>query len=189
MKFEEVLVRRASCRKFASRPVGDEIILELLRAGCYAPSPLNQQPWEFLVVRSATAREHVLAVAAATRDAALQATGKTWLAHYDLSFLREAPVLIAVLADPTKIGLGSFLGDRTSHLKAASACVQNILLAAANRELGAVWFTLYDPEELKRSLGIPSDLDVVGLLPIGYPREELRQPRRQKIEEKIRYLD
>ena len=66
---------------------------------------------------------------------------------------------------------------------------RNILLAAADRGLGSVWFTLYDSEALRRSLQIESNHDIVGVLPLGYPKGDPRPSQRRRVEEKIRYVE
>ena len=41
---------RRSCRNFSSEPVSEEALERILEAANWAPSPLNSQPWEFIVV-------------------------------------------------------------------------------------------------------------------------------------------
>ena len=50
MDFFEVINTRRSIRKFKQEPVNKEDILKILHAANWAPSALNLQPWEFLVV-------------------------------------------------------------------------------------------------------------------------------------------
>lgn len=44
------IYHRVSIRKYQERPVENEKILQILKAGMQAPSACNQQPWEFYVV-------------------------------------------------------------------------------------------------------------------------------------------
>lgn len=188
MELSKVLQARTSCRAFTAEPVAPETVTAILEAGCAAPSALNQQPWSFTVV---TAPERIAAVAAhsaAVRDRLAEASGKDWVAKYDTTFIGQAPVLIAVAADPRKIGLGAFLGETAAHVKAASACIQNMLLAAADRGLGSMWFTMYDRAELSGLLGIDEGLELVGLLPLGVPAAAGKQPRRRPAAELTTYL-
>ncbi len=188
MEFSEVLRNRTSCRSFAADRVDPEVVTAILEAGCAAPSPLNQQPWSFTVITDPERIAAVAAHSAAVRDRLAKASGKDWVAKYDSSFLGQAPVVIAVAADPRKIGLGSFLGDTAAHVKAASACIQNMLLAVADRGLGSLWFTMYDREELAEMLGIGEGLEIVGLLPVGVPAAAGRQPPRRAARELTTYL-
>lgn len=188
MEFSDVLRARTSCRSFTTDPVAPEAITAIIEAGCAAPSPLNQQPWSFTVVTDPKRIATVAAHSASVRDRLAAASGKGWVAKYDTTFIGQAPVLIAVAADPEKIGLGAFLGETAAHVKAASACIQNMLLAVADRGLGSLWFTMYDRAELAGLLGIAQGLEIVGLLPVGVPSTAGRQPPRKPAAELTQYL-
>lgn len=47
----DVIFKRRSIRRYKDQAVEDEKIEKLLRAAMQAPSAVNQQPWEFIVVR------------------------------------------------------------------------------------------------------------------------------------------
>lgn len=187
MELKEAIEARASCRKFSERPVGKDVIEEVIGAGVRAPSPLNQQPWAFSVLLGASGKKRIHDLAAEAKAKLFAETGKTWVDKYDLSFLEEAPALVAVLADSTKIGMGDYLGDRTAHVKAASACVANMLLTATALGLGSVWFTMYDSGKVREALGAEPKWDVVGILPLGYPVDPLQPTPRTEAGAKISY--
>lgn len=188
MEFSDVLRARASCRAFASDPVSKETVSAILEAGCSAPSPLNQQPWSFTVVTDPQRISAIAAHSTGVRDRLAEASGQGWVAKYDPGFIGQAPVLIVVAANPKKIGLGAFLDETAAHLKAASACIQNMLLAVADRGLGSLWFTMYDRDELAEMLGVKEGLEIVGLLPVGVPAAEAKQPPRKPVEDLTTYL-
>lgn len=50
MEFKQGVRAGRSCRSFEDSRVPEKTIAERLKAGTWAPSPLNQQPWKFLVV-------------------------------------------------------------------------------------------------------------------------------------------
>jgi nitroreductase len=189
MELREAIETRASCRRFSAKPVGKDVIEEVIRAGIRAPSPLNQQPWAFSVLLGPAAKKRLHDVAAESKAKLFADTGKTWVNKYDLSFLENAPALVVVLADSTKIGMGDYLGDRLAHVKAASACVANMLLAATGLGLGSVWFTMYDSGKVREALGIESNWDVVGILPLGYPADPLQPTPRTDAGAKITYVE
>jgi len=182
MEFSAVLHARTSWRAFTAAPVSPETVTAILEAGCAAPSALNQQPWSFTVVTDPQRIAAIATHSSAVRDRLAEASGQTWVAKYDPAFIGQAPVLIAVAADPKKIGLGAFLGETAAHVKAASACIQNMLLAIADRGLGSLWFTMYDRQELADMLGITDGLELVGLLPVGAPAATGKQPPRKGVE-------
>lgn len=162
------ILERRSCRKYTDQPVSDEMVRTLLRAGMYAPSAHNSQPWEFIVLRDKEIK------------AAVSDEGKYW------TMLKDAPLGILVLAN---------LADyRSSHkdffVQDCSACTQNILLAAHAMGLGGVWLGLYPRQELveavRRICGIPEDIIPVTLISVGYPAETPK-PHGFFKEEKVHY--
>ena len=156
-----------------------DLLDEILAAGCAAPSALNQQPWSFTVV---TDPERISALAehcADTRDFLAEKSGKGWVAKYDMGFIAAAKALIFIATDPSKIGLGKFMAEEGAHRNAASACIQNMLLAITAKGLGSLWFTMYDKGHIHKTLQVSQELDVVGLLPVGVPAADMPAiPRR-----------
>ena len=179
MEFKEVVKARRSCRSFESTEIPESTITAILEAGNWAPSPLNQQPWEFLVITDPASKAEMRKVAEAARQKVTASGGPGWVSKYGLDFIEEAPVLIAVLFDPTQGGLGKFFGQNLGAISAAAACVQNIMLAAADMGLGTLWFTFFNPEEMRVSLGVPETLEVAGVLPVGKVKGTIKAPPRK----------
>ena len=96
-----------------------------------------------------------------------------------MDYLKPAPVFIVVVFDPSKGGLGVFFNQPHGALQAVSACVQNMMLAAADQDLGTLWFTFFDPTKVRELLGIPEKFEVAGVIPIGKPAEEAKAPPRK----------
>jgi nitroreductase len=180
MEFKEVVKARRSCRSFESAEIPEETIAAILEAGCWAPSPLNLQPWEFLVVTDPLKKAEVRKVAEAARQKVTASGGPGWVSKYGLNFIEEAPVLIAVLFDPSQGGLGGFFGQKQEAIAAAAACVQNILLAAADMGLGTLWFTFFNPDEMRGCLGVPETLEVAGVIPVGRVKGAIKAPPRKE---------
>ena len=179
MEFKEVVKARRSCRSFESTEIPESTITAILEAGNWAPSPLNQQPWEFLVITDPASKAEVRKVAETARQKVTASGGPGWVSKYRLDFLQEAPVLIVVLFDPLQGGLGKFFGQNLGAISAAAACVQNIMLAAADMGLGTLWFTFFNPEEMRVSLGVPETLEVAGVLPVGKVKGTIKAPPRK----------
>ena len=140
---------RASVRQFTDDAVSDRQVEGMLRAAMAAPSACNQQPWEFYVVRD---RETLERLAKATPYAA--PTG------------RAACCIVPCM--------------RTSGLTAPEcaqqdmgACVENLLLAAADLGLGACWQAVYPSRDrvdnVRAALGAPDGLDPFCLVAVGVP--------------------
>jgi len=150
--FWEVLNRRTSVRRFdASRDVPEKMIKTLLRAAVSAPSAGNCQPWRFIVVRQPEVKE-ALAVAA-------------WGQY----FLSQAPVVIAVCAEPGRsAGRYGRRGVELYCLQDTAAATEHILLGATALGLGACWVGAFDEAQVSEALNLDERFRPVALIPIGY---------------------
>ena len=150
-----IIFRRRSIRAYTGQPVSEADIESLLQAGMAAPSASDRKPWHFVAV---TDRETLQALAE------VQPYGKM-LAH--------ATLAIAVCGDPA---------ISAWWVQDCTAATENILVAAAGLDLGAVWIgchTLPEREQAVRDvLGIPQSMGVLSLLSIGHPAE-FKQARTQ----------
>lgn len=149
MEYKEVLdfiCARRSVRRFQKKPVPEEILEVLMKAAMAAPSGNNAQPWEFVIVRNPQIKEELSRV------------------HSWVYMAAEAPVVIVVLGEKSSIW---WRDD-------CAAATENLLLAAANLGLGAVWCGIKenDAPAVRKILSAPSNLDVLGIIPLGYPAEK-----------------
>jgi len=179
MEFKALVKERRSCRAFESLPISEEQLTAIIEAGQWAPNPLNLQPWEFITIRDQALKAGIKKAAEEARQMVIDKGGPKWAAKYSADFLEDASVLVVVLYDPAKGGLGSFFGQKEGAISAASACVQNMLLAAADEGLGTLWFTWFEPESLKSMLNIPDNLEIAGVIPIGKPKGSIEVPPRK----------
>jgi len=108
---------RRSIRSYLDKPVEFEKIIKCLEAARWAPSAVNSQPWEFIVITDKNTREKLAEI------------------HRSGRFLRESPVAICVLTNPRK-SPNYYHGD-------AAVATQNLLLAAYAQGLGTCWISVY----------------------------------------------
>jgi 5,6-dimethylbenzimidazole synthase len=180
MEFKELVKSRRSCRAFEPDPVPENQLAAIVEAGQWAPSPMNALPWQYVIITDAAVKAQIRKVSEAAKQAVLDHNGPGFAAKYDMSFLEQAPVIIAVVFDPSKKGLGDFFNQKHGALQAASACVQNIMLAAAEYGLGTLWFTWFDPKQMQAALNIPEHFEIAALIPIGKPKAALKAPPRMQ---------
>ncbi|MEJ2729656.1 MAG: nitroreductase family protein [Deltaproteobacteria bacterium] len=180
MEFKDVVKSRRSCRAFEPDPVPDDQLTAIMEAGQWAPSPMNALPWEYIIVTDAGVKTQIREVSEAAKEAVLDNGGPGFAAKYDMNFLEEAPVVITVVFDPAKKGLGDFFNQKHGALQAASACVQNMMLAAAEYGLGTLWFTWFDPQKMQVVLNIPENLEIAAIIPVGKPKGEIKAPPRKE---------
>ena len=188
MEFKKLVKARRSCRTFDASPVSEDQVAAIADAGQWAPSPLNLQPWEFIIITESEIKAAIKEAAEDAKQKVLDNGGPAWAGQYDMAFLDEAPVYIAVVVNPSKAGLGGFFGQSYGAIQAVSACIQNMLLAAADMGLGSLWFTFFDPKEIQSALNVPDDLEIAGILIIGKPKGEIKAiPRKEPKIHRQRY--
>ncbi|MDQ7785729.1 MAG: nitroreductase family protein [Desulfomonilaceae bacterium] len=180
---------RRSCRNYLPDPLDDETIRTLLESAVWAPSPANNQPWEFIVITSPEVKESIFAEAQERRKILFEKSGWKWLNRYEVDFLKTAPVIVAVVGDPEKTGADMFLDEGyKAYQHACAAAIQNMLLTAHSLELGSLWFTLFDKSAMRRILGVPAEKDPIALICLGKPGGSSFQTPRKDIAEKTTYL-
>ncbi len=179
MEFQEVLKLRRSCRAFSENAVSDEQLDQLIEACTWAPSPLHLQPWSFVVVRDPAVKAKVIEVSQAAKQAVIDRGGPDWVQKYGFGFLEQAPVLLVVCSDPKKGGLGAAFGRTDGAMQGVSAGIQNLMLAAADMGLGTLWFTFFEPGAMKEALGVPAELDIAAVIPVGVPAGQDKAPPRK----------
>jgi nitroreductase len=173
------IYQRRSVRNFSEKEISDEIIKEIIRAGTYAPTAVNKQPWRFVVIKNKQLIEEYDDRAKKAFLAAYKDTENPDLAKF-VQFLSKpstrifygAPVLILVFASPDIIN---------EHDCALAA--ENMMLAAQSLGIGSCWIGLaeglgYDIEFLKE-VGVPEGHKLIAPLIFGYPtKQNLKAPAR-----------
>ncbi len=163
-----VILKRKSVRSFTGDPVPAEAIEIILRCGMAAPSAVNMQPWNFIVVTKRSTLDEL-------------AAGLPYAKMLD-----KAGAAIVVCALPEK-AVHQSLEYAVLDCAAAS---QNILLAAEALGLGAVWTAAYPRTErmdfVRKMLNIPAKVIPLNVIPIGIPTGE-DQPKDKWDEKKIHW--
>ncbi|MGA2315128.1 MAG: nitroreductase family protein [Thermodesulfobacteriota bacterium] len=180
---------RRSCRNFLPDQLEEATIEKILEAATWAPSPLNSQPWEFVVVTNKELKEKIFSEGERCRKWALEKSGWKWLGSYQLDFLRLAPVIIAVIGDPKKTGVDMFTEEGPMGYQAAcAAAIQNMHLAAYALGLSSLWFTLFDKKAMREILAMAPEKTPLALICIGKPGSPPTPVHRKEVKEKTTYI-
>lgn len=177
MEFFEALSTRRSIRKYRELPVEDEKLRAVLEAVRASPSWANQQCWRIVVVRDAATRQGL------SEFSFLESffAPKGYKSNPAMKALAQAPVVIVLCADPTQSGT---VRGQDYYLADCGIAAQSLMLAARAQGLGTVFVGIFQEEPLRDLLGIPENIRVVGLFPLGYPAEEKKEgPKRKQLEE------
>jgi len=144
---------RRSATQFTSDPVSDELIEAILEAGRWAPSGLNSQPWEFVVVRDPEVRAGMASI--------LQQITFFWKGF------ATAPVMIVVAVDADT--------DPAHVVEDGAVAAQFLCLAARSLGLATSWAGVHGggsrrrsaQHKLRRLLSLPKGHRVIAVIPIG----------------------
>jgi nitroreductase len=150
----ELFRKRRTVRRFTAEDVSEEALRALLEAASVAPSRLDRRPLHYVLIRNKASKAKI-AEALRVRP-----------------YIEEAPVVIAVCADPSV---------STTWELDASAAIENMLLAATAMGLGGAWVGSKGSQLWERALevlhtvvGVPAGIAVASLVCIGHPGEEKR---------------
>lgn len=181
MDLSEAIKGRRSVRRFLPDPIPRDAIEKILELAQWAPSAMNRQDWRFIVVEgdkkeallkiTATAFDHfrpVLEENFPDKPKIIEAS-KRFFETYG-----SAPVII--------LAYGGHFTTGMEDPCSVSCAVQNLLLAAYDAGLGAVWAdsaVFYKEKEINELMGMEGR-KLVCLVPIGYPDETPRAAPRQE---------
>lgn len=163
MDLLEGIYTRRSVRDFTVEPVGIESLREIIRAGAWAPSGMNNQPWRFVIITDPAVRE-----------------GLSRLTKYSRIIL-SAPACIAVFIDKEA------MYHEVKDYQAMGACMQNMLLAAHAMGLGAVWLgeILKSAGDVRALCGVTDSHEFMSVIAIGRPKPANRASDRRPLNEVI----
>jgi nitroreductase len=160
----EAIATRRSIRRFSDKPVDEGTLESLLDSVRMSPSWANMQCWRFIVVKDAALKTKISEL---TYVESFMAP-KGYKANPSKIGVAEAPVLIIACADPQQSGE---LWGQQYYMADIGIAAQTLMLAAHSMGLGTVFVGVFEEEQLRLLLGIPSNIRIVGLFPVGYPRE------------------
>ncbi|NLK97692.1 nitroreductase family protein [Defluviitalea saccharophila] len=159
MNFIDLAKKRYSVRKFKDMAVEKEKILQVLEAGILAPSAVNYQPCHFIVITDEEIRSKVAET-------------------YPRPWFQSAPVIIVACGDHSQSWIRK---DGKDHCDIDVAiAVDHMTLAATDLGLGTCWVCAFDAKKCHEVLELPENLEVIALLPMGYPMEESEPEKKRK---------
>lgn len=160
---------RRAVREYQSYPVAASALQKLISAASWAPSAMNEQPWQFTVVTDTSLLDKISAGAKAwmLRSVAVMPRAEHFrdlLSDPHFHIFYHAPALIVISAHT----------ENRWCVEDCALAAQNIMLAAQDRGLGSCWIGfaqdwLNNREQLDE-LGLPANSRVVAPIVVGYPK-------------------
>lgn len=148
MDFYDVVKNRKSVRNYTGQKVPEEVLLRIVEAARLAPSWANKQCWRFVIVDDPE-------LIARLSQARTQSFG--------------APMMVVLCADPVQSGQRE---GKDYYLVDAAISMEHLVLAAAAEGLGTCWVAgRLEEAAIRQALGVPDNLRVVAVSPLGYPSD------------------
>lgn len=138
-------------RDYADMPVPPQVVRQIVEAGRLTGSSMNGQPWHFIVVENRDTLH---------RLGQLAPTGP---------YIAQAPLAIVVVIERTRYAISD-----------ASRAIQSMMLAGWAEGVGSNWVGFAGLREVNELLGIPAELDVLAILPFGYPARDVGQGKKRR---------
>src|SRR2546430_13270509 len=138
-------------RSYKETPVPPDVIRRIVESGRLTGSSMNGQPWHFIVVQN---------------PETLRQLGR--LARSG-PYIAQAPLAIIVAIERTQYAVSD-----------ASRAIQSMILTAWGEGVGSNWVGFGGLDQVKSLLEIPAGLDVLAILPFGYPARAVGRGQKQR---------
>ena len=138
-------------RSYQNKPIPAPVVHQIMEAGRLTGSAMNKQPWHFIVVEN---RDTIRKLGELARSG---------------PYTAQAPLVIVVAIDEGQFALSD-----------ASRAIQAMILAAWSVGVGSNWVGFLGMEEVKEMLGIPAALNILAIVPFGYPAKRLGKGKKKR---------
>ena len=200
----KLIKTRRSIRSFQDRPVPEALLMQAIEAATWAPNRSNAQNWRFLIILNrkvinaiadviqesiktmmswpemANARHPPRSDVQLRKAPALIVGAATRFSHPGFGGLRDEVIVKRAQTDPKAKQMFEGLQIAAGRVQSTSAAVAYLMLVLHQMGLGSLWMAgpLDAKAEIEKVLQLPSDLDVVTLVPVGYPAENPTKDRK-----------
>jgi nitroreductase len=138
-------------RAYQDKPIPVDVVRKIVEAAWLTASSRNGQPWHFIVVENHETLKKL---------GTLARTGP---------YIAQAPLAIVVAMDQSPYAVSD-----------ASRAIQSMILTAWSERVGSNWVGFQGLDEIKPLLGIPAEVDVMAIIPFGYPVRTLGKGRKNR---------
>ena len=172
----DIIKNRRSIRNFEDREVPQEVLEQILEAVRWSPSWANTQCWEVIVVKDLEIKKKLQ-----------EAMGK---GNPATRAIVEAPIVVGLCGKLHSSGY--YKGEVTTKfgdwfMYDVGLATQSLCLTAHALGLGTVIAGLFDHDKAKEVLQIPEGIELVSLIPTGYPAKGTGAPKRREVSEFTHY--
>ena len=187
MEFKEVIDKRRTIRDFQNRAVPRMIIDYAIENGFKAPTYNHLRDWNFIIINSLASKLSLIESEHLDKKIDVQELEKLFRNEDTIKkemyldaipkqkqMILDAPSVVIVIYKPkTRIGEAKKIYD-VNCLASVWTCIENFLLSLAEHDVYGVTFIPQNIETIKEKLGIPDDLEIAAIIPIGYKADNAK---------------
>ncbi|HQE94148.1 MAG TPA: nitroreductase family protein [Anaerolineae bacterium] len=167
MEFAELIQKRYSVRAYASTPVEDEKLQQVLWAAQLAPTAANRQPVRVIVVKTAGRETELRRI-------------------YGAEWFVKAPLVLCICGVKNEAWVRQH--DGKCYLDVDAAIVtDHIVLMATALGLGTCWIGAFNPDAAREILALPEGVEPILFTPLGYPADNPRPKNRKELAALVKY--
>jgi len=166
MEFLDLIKKRYSVRSYQSKAVEDEKLKIILNAARLAPTAVNKQSFNLVVVRTAGKKDELKRV-------------------YHADWFSEAPIVIYACAIPSEAWTRR---DGKKYVDVdTTIAMDHLILAATDLGLGTCWIAAFNAQAAREVLKLPEGVEPLLFTPLGYPADAPVTKTRKKLDELVSY--
>jgi nitroreductase len=151
METYETVRTMLAVRRYQDKPVPDDVVRKIVEAGHLTGSSMNLQPWRFVVVQN---RETLRQLGELAKSG---------------PYIAQAALAIAVVVEHTHFAVSD-----------ASRAIQSMMLSAWSEGVGSNWVGFAGLESANALLGVPTDLQILAIVPFGYPADAIGRGKKKR---------
>jgi len=216
MEFDDLknlIMGRRSIRRWEEADVPESMLKQAVELATWAPNAGNQQNWHFYIILN---RDRIKTMADAVQASSdmlaswpeTKPVGEAALKWCEYAaYFRNAPAIIAVAAAQYQSVVDKILAARetvdqqagqmrksrntcNSRIQSVASAIAYLLLILHKMGLGAVWMTgpMQAKKEIEKILQVPSEMDIIAIIPVGYPAESPSPKDRRSIDEVCEFI-
>lgn len=159
MDVVEAIKSRRSVRAWTQEDIPKDIISQILEAGRWSPSPLNSQPWHFIVIKN---RQTIETLCSGAREGSFLKFANTCI----VVTVKEEVLSPDGSENNERISLIAWLKEHDQYVYSAVCALQNMWLTAWSMGVGGCWVTV-DKTAIYKLLEIPDSEKIIGSLALG----------------------
>jgi len=151
MEVFDVVRTVLAVRQFQDKAIPEPLVRRIVESAHLTASSRNGQPWHFVVVENKDTLRQL---------GTLARTGP---------YIAQAPLAIVVCMEQSPYALSD-----------ASRAIQSMILTAWEQGIGSNWVGFANLKEVNALLGIPEQIEILGIIPFGYPVQTIGKGKKKR---------